>query len=101
MTTQAQVSEQLWEQVVQSVTLGPTTINGDSKQKAAPQKSMANNDAEAFFNVCDGAARAAGWQKSQWVVVLISCLIESGQQMVDTLLTKEVTNYANVRKTSD
>lgn len=59
-------------------------------------KMTSNNDPELFLNSFEQSALAAGWPEDQWVSILILCLVESAQQVIETLALEELTDSGEV-----
>lgn len=61
------------------------------------QKMITEDDPEAYLSSFERTAQAVNWPESQWVAVLIPCLVGPAQQAVHTLPDMKVTDYKRVR----
>lgn len=55
------------------------------------------DDHKAYLNTFEWTAMAAGWTETQWVSILIPCLIRPAQQAVGTLPACNLSNYRKLR----
>lgn len=81
---------------------GPSPIGGASTSHHTPprvraQKMMVADDPEAFINTFECTMVADGWPSSQWLTILIPCLIGPAQQAVDTLPLQDLPDYKKVK----
>lgn len=106
VSTQTQANAKLWEAVIYfletQVALTPGTPGvGGPGQPATPlvrvQKMTTEDDADEFLNAFERTATVAGWAQTQWVAVLIPCLISPAQQAMDILPAGDLNDYAKVR----
>lgn len=60
-------------------------------------KQTADDNAEAFLHTFETTAMAAGWPRTQWVMILGPYLIGPAQVLLKTLSLAEVNNYDKVK----
>lgn len=80
-----------------------TGVNGATGAMGQPttpavkvQKMMPEDDPEALLNAFKRTAMAVGWAQTQWVAMLILCLIGLVQQEVDTVPEADLNDYTKV-----
>lgn len=96
VVTQAQISQQLWDQVNQAMRPGTASASSGEPGRCPAihiPKMTTDDDPEAFLNAYEWSVWMAGWAENQWAFILIPCLVGSAQQVIDTMPVENVGNY--------